>query len=643
METGEKKIIIEENPQLPVYIYDGEDRLTFLYKRMPINKCRIVQVPYATKGKSIANELGLGELYSKLSKEGKWAGAIERELIKKSKHIFGLTVDLRDVRKKDFYNKYPENRKLKSFNKVVSDIEADVLQYKLRGMAIPKNPMDTIDNPIVPINMITTYHYTINRAIHWILCYDNCGTTKMLLDISPDDYSKLVKDKMIKHMEFDHSNKNSEKIEKLIHEIDIDTRIFTDEAELIADFFYHNNIEADADVCLFWNAAYDIQYLVARYNLLTGGAAARDFCHPDIPLEFRDIQVRDSCCDKNYETGEITRKYVDPKDRHDSFYITGKTVYLDSLSTYVSLRATVPNKPPNMRLDTVLQHEVGVGKLNLAKLNYTVINVHHHDLPLASAYNIGDVVPLGYMEYINGDVDKAVSFTESCRIENVTSVVASTTGNLSKSLAETDQVLGPNINIDPFEALSEGRKVKKIVSEVVDGAIVSKEVLVKLEEEQKEFYVGGLVADTSKNRLLSRELSDYDRLYEEHSYDGDLEYDFTEFTKLAKLPEFINSLSWIHKVDPDREQENSLDYDMKSEYPTIMCAFDIGEMTLIFRLRRVGTDWECLSATQRYNNIRNIVEAYTSRDRLTMMNEFFNFPTIKSILNRYMKEVLMND
>lgn len=649
MDTMEKEVYIEESPKIPVYLYDGETPLTFLHKRMSKSKCKVKTVPYASKGKAIAKEVGLSELYKKFKDKGEYPGAIEKEIIKESKHIFGLDRDIHDVRKIDFYNKFPENRELKTFRKIVGDIEIDMQEYARRGMKIP-GPMEACDNPIAQINIASVYHADINRVVLWVLDYAACATCKILSE-GPAEIARLVKAKIQETTEYNMKNKHAERIKERIETMDMDVRIFKDEVEMIGNVFHHVHIECQADFCLFWNAAFDISYFKARYDFLTGGMAARDLSHPGIPEEFRDIIIKDSGNQYNHDTKQKERIWVEPQNRHDSFQISGKTVFMDSAALFFSLRATVRDMPQNGGLDTVLQHQVGLGKINLSKFGYTVLDVHHHDLILAIAYCAVDTVPLGYTEATNGDVDKAMAFTQSCRVENITSVVASTTGNITQSLAETDQVLGPNLNLNPFVALSE-KETRMVTENFVDkdGNTAKRDVRKAWEEEQHEFYVGGLVADTSKNKIHGRVIEDFDILSMYNAdangfafIDDEYEYENTYVPILNLDKAFMSTLACMYKIDPDREQEDTMDYDMKSEYPSVMCCFNTGEMTLVFRMRRVGDEWKVLDASARYSKTRDIIEAYTSRDLFTLFNEYFNFPSIKTILDRYMNEVLRCD
>jgi DNA polymerase elongation subunit (family B) len=84
-----------------------------------------------------------------------------------------------------------------------------------------------------------------------------------------------------------------------------------------------------------------------------------------------------------------------------------------------------------------------------------------------------------------------------------------------------------------------------------------------------------------------------------------------------------------------------MDFDFKSEYPSMICSFNIGEMTFMFRMRRIGNQWVGLTGTARYDNISNVVEAYTSRDWFTLTNDYFGFPNAKEIVRRFVREALV--
>ena len=592
MSTGEKFMDIKKSPTIDVYILKQEyhDKFDFLLKRVPLSYCDKHEIPYSTRGYKAAKLLGMEKEYRAWSKEFSPFQAIKK-LIVHSKRIFGLDRSMQDVGKIRFYNAYPENLEPHSYVKGVGDIEFFGLAYDRAGAKLD-NVMDSIDRPWAPINMISLHHVDANVVVHWILKHkDNKATEPLMSEISPEQWKAMMLEKMFEEVKLDLDQEefavaNGKKYLEYLRKTKLEVRMFDDEAEMIRDYVYHYYIEAELDFLTYWNAPFDVQYINARYDFLVGpNAHIADLCDPRCNPEYRNVYVREGGVRIDKNTGEKIREHVPAAQRKSIIVKTGRTNIMDSCPLYAALRATVPNKPPNYGLDTVLNHELATRKVDYASKGYNIKTIFEGDLLLGSVYSIGDVIPPGYLEEVSKDIDTAAHFTPGTDINNANSVVAKTTGHFYNSLARSNQILETNINHPDNRYKVLGR----------DGRYVP-------EDNQAEFYRGGLVGDIKNNFLLG---------YDEEGSD----------------PLF------------NRMQDNTIDYDYKSHYPCSMCSNNIGEMTLIGRMRRVGENWEERDPNERYERISNMVDAYTSGDMMTFMNEYFNFPDVGEILHDFIKEI----
>ncbi len=596
MSTGKKLVDIKENPTIDIYILKPEyrEKYDFLLKRVPISYCDKHTVKYSGRGYQSAKLVGMEKEFKKWTDDHNQYQAIKK-LIVHSKRISGLDMNILDIYKMKFFNSFPENLEPHSYRKGVGDIEFFGLVYD-RANAPLVNVMDSIDRPWAPINMISLHHVDANVAVHWILKHvDNKATDILMTEVKPEQWRDKILETIHREVTLDYTQEeyaiaNGKKYLEYLTKTKLEVRMFDDEAEMIRDYVHHYNIEAELDFLTYWNAPFDVQYINARYDHLLGkNAHIRDLCDPVMREDLRSVYVREAgvIIDKN--TREKIRIPIAAADRKSVITVTGRTNIIDSCPLYAALRATVPSKPPNYGLGTVLNHELATSKIDYASKGYNIKTIFEGDLLLASAYSVIDVIPPGYLEEVSKDIDTAAHFTVSTDINNANSVVAKTTGHFNTSLSSMGQILQTCTNHpdNKFEPL--GR----------NGIYVP-------EDDQKEFYRGGIVGDISNNFLLGSDEEGADTL-------------------------------------SNRVQDNAVDYDYKSHYPCSECANNIGEMTLVYRMRRMGDDWEERTPDERYERISNAVDAYTSGDMMTFMSDYFNFPDMSEILSEFITEVQAED
>lgn len=163
------------------------------------------------------------------------------------------------------------------------------------------------------------------------------------------------------------------------------------------------------DLVVAWNHQFDHKCIIDQLAL--EGIPAEDvYCHPDVPRRYRRCWFKEDQANKKTESKSLTKS---PADQWHVMYCMASFYCVDAMCLFKKIRTHEGNRP-NYKLSSILETEIGVGKLNIPGLDYTD-NLGWHekaqtDFPAEYAvYNIMDNLLITLLDKKTKDLASAFS------------------------------------------------------------------------------------------------------------------------------------------------------------------------------------------------------------------------------------------
>jgi hypothetical protein len=237
------------------------------------------------------------------------------------------------------------------------------------------------------------------------------------------------KEELIQHI----SSKLSEYTDK--YTLTYDLEIFDTEVQLIAWIFKCIH-EVKADFIGIWNMNFDIPQILEAINRAKC-SAANIFSDPSIPKEMRYLNYYED----SRPVAHFTLKW-------HWLYSTCGSQFIDSMGLYSQCRKTNGFRA-RYDLDSVLNDEVGMGKLKLADGQSHVIMQRHHFMDYV-AYNIVDVLGLNILEKKNNDILSMVILSGPTPVSKFSAMTVRATNSMYWDLISKGMVLASSSSNDDF-------------------------------------------------------------------------------------------------------------------------------------------------------------------------------------------------
>lgn len=162
-------------------------------------------------------------------------------------------------------------------------------------------------------------------------------------------------------------------------EITVKLEFFSSELELIKRFFYLSRDYHKSDYMLAFNAGFDILTIMNRLRNEFDIEPSDIFCDKEIPEHIRQCWYNKSGLDK---TG---------KKKKDKWNITSSQHFSDMLQNYKDRRMGA-NKLDDYKLDTILEHELGLNKVDYGDIQ--IRDLPYTDYELFVKYSLIDTFRL---------------------------------------------------------------------------------------------------------------------------------------------------------------------------------------------------------------------------------------------------------
>lgn len=483
---------------------------------------------------------------------------------------------------KNWYEKY-ELKKPK-LTVAFMDIETDLIDYQTN--------MDDIPNTAYsPVNLITIILEDTKEAWTFVLKPQKPSRHAMPEQQYEKRY-KLYEKQLKDHQELVN---NKEKFIKRIHDEFDDTydyihyniRDYDREIDLIADAFRLINARKP-NFCLIWNMRFDIQYLYYRIRTL-GYDPSSIMCHPDFKEEDR------RCAFKVDKTTYMLEK------QYDYFFCSSYTMYICQMRLYASIRKS-QHKLKSVKLNAIADRELKDKKVEYPEAA-NIVTFPYVDWLLFIIYNIKDVLLQMGIERKTKDV--ITYYMRSHR------------------------------NLTPYNKIFKETHLLRNVREMYFN---------------KEGWVQG-----NNINIIDDDMSYHDKTFygeqdddeEKSSYKGAInaEPGWNDYVGMV-----------INGISSNNLFMNSMDWDMGAFYPSIKIASNMDPGTLLYKATFNNSEFisgempnKSLNTTyvekDKNGNTRNLditgeaVNTYISRNIFTMGYNYFNMPSITSLMNMVEKEI----
>lgn len=239
-----------------------------------------------------------------------------------------------------------------------------------------------------------------------------------------DDYMNRVKGgreaivkktvELLKKVPFTRDKKGKKLPEGQIEYRDIisDYEIFVHQCARPADCIvamFHEVHRLLPDLLVAWNIDYDLTIMIKE--LEAAGIPLEDvFCHPDVPVKYRNVWYKRDQASKKTESKTLTKS---PADQWHVLYCQASFYAVDAMCLFKKIRTHEGNRP-TYKLSAILESEVGVGKMDIPGLEYKdnvdwhITAQKEHALEYC-AYNIMDNLLIVLLDQKNNDLASALS------------------------------------------------------------------------------------------------------------------------------------------------------------------------------------------------------------------------------------------
>lgn len=365
--TNEKFIANIFDPTYDYFLIKPEYRVNYNQFTVPIEECDRISVPNTELLKSIAeNTNNLNFYYENLKNKN----FKNNSVLHTHTSIMMSDTQIEDHYRWKFSNTY--QNEYCNFHKAFFDIE--VAAELAKG--------DFPEPGEVPVTAIA-YIDEKTRMIHQF-------NLRMESYTQMPEYEEEIKRSNGQMKEFieiltNHVGGIDKFIEYELDKFSYNMEFFDDELELIKRFFDYVHYNSP-DFMLAWNMRFDIPYLIARLKAL--GVKPEDIiCDPDFLIK-----------DANYFIDDFFQK---SEEQRDFFFCSSKTVYLDHLIQFASMRKG-RGALEELKLDYIGELVCGIHKLDYHAYAKDLKKLPFNNYKIFSYYNIIDTI----VEYC---IEKTVS------------------------------------------------------------------------------------------------------------------------------------------------------------------------------------------------------------------------------------------
>ena len=346
IKTGEKKLFTAMDPEMLVYVVN-EDKRDYSYcpAYKPLDHCTPVRIKYKSVLDAIA-QVG-GEKCKEFLTTNRRAGnkTITKELFKYP-YVLGADYDYTDYLRIEWALHYHHNDIKVNVTKMFLDIEVD-------GIDIPGFPQPGE----CPINAVSLIDETSSTVFVFLLTNDK--------NPQIEEFQKNVK----KHVQEYH-----DAFDDSYGKLEYKLAFFDVEIELIAAVFEVINL-LKRDILGIWNMGFDIPYIIERIKVL-GYDPTSIMCHKDFKTKIL-----------NYRKDT---KQHDFKRKNDVFIVTGYTVFIDQMGTYIKIRKQFAEQK-SLKLNAIAQKELKDTKLDYSD-EANIKTLPYENFALFVMYNIKDTL-----------------------------------------------------------------------------------------------------------------------------------------------------------------------------------------------------------------------------------------------------------
>lgn len=349
-DEGHKKYKFIDEPSVEFYItkeeFRGHPPLNY------IDRDKVDPVISSNRNiiKTVVKKLEDKELHDEFSRIVRSGNRFEYSKLRDfhlNPNVHGSDVNVEDHYIANYINRYQDEGKSPSLNKMYFDIEVDTVGY-VEGFPDP-------EEALAPINAISAVDASTNKVYVYTLKYDN------------EQYKKTMADKQSLINELDEKYK--EKGLKFTYEFNE----YDEEIDLIYGFLDMVNNDVKPDFNVAFNMGFDFGTIHNR--IINLGEDPAEFFSPK-DFEYKKVVFRP---DNNSN---------DISDKSDVFQTTSYTNWVDLLSLYANI-----NKPKG-RLESYSLDFIGNLELGEEKDEFegSIVDLHFRDYRKFLLYNIQDTI-----------------------------------------------------------------------------------------------------------------------------------------------------------------------------------------------------------------------------------------------------------
>lgn len=348
---------------------------------------------------------------------------------------------------------------------------------------------------------------------------------------------------------------------------------FSSELELIKRFFYLSRDYHKSDYMLAFNAGFDILTIMNRLRNEYDIEPSDIFCDENIPIHLRQCWYRKS-------------GYVGGKTRKDSWNITSSQHFSDMARNYIDRRQGA-NKLDDYKLNTILEHELGLNKIDYGDIQ--IKDLPYTNYELFVKYSLIDTFRLYQLDNSIQDVKVFydLSLYTCTRFEKVMTKTVMLRNLLSVTYKEENIIICNNYNNKgEYDSEDDEYDTEEVYDE--DGN------LLEIVQGSKVGFRAGYVADPW----------------------------------LSKVGEEI-----VKNIKSKYIFKNVNDFDFAALYPTMITIFNLDMLTQIGRV--VFKDDEM--SEHKTNRATYLMDDLAVRNNIYIGDKYLNLPNYSELIDMFDK------
>jgi len=356
-------------------------------------------------------------------------------------------------------------------------------------------------------------------------------------------------------------------------EITVKLEFFSSELELIKRFFYLSRDYHKSDYMLAFNAGFDILTITNRLRNEFDIEPSDIFCDENIPVHLRQCWYRKS-------------GYVGGKTRKDSWNITSSQHFSDMARNYTDRRQGA-NKLDDYKLNTILEHELGLNKIDYGDIQ--IKDLPYTNYELFVKYSLIDTFRLYQLDNSIQDVKVFydLSLYACTRFEKVMTKTVTHRNLLSVTYKEFNVIICNNYNNKgEYDSEEDEYDTEEVYDE--DGN------LLEITQGSGGTFRAGYVADPW----------------------------------LSKVGEELIKLIKSNKIF-----KNVTDFDFAGLYPCIMDLFNLDMLTQIGRVIFKDDKFD----EHRTNRATRLMDDLAVRNNIYIGNKYLNLPNYSELIDMFDK------